>query len=218
MNQVELSASVRDLKISPSRLRAEGKLPGVIYGKGRAAVPLWVSERDIQRILSKHGRNVLMKLDIAGLEQDSTQHAIIKEVQGDTVSRKLLHIDFQRVALDETIRTRVPVVIKGENSVEAAGGIVQYLLRDVEVECLPQAVPSELVLDVSALKPGDSLTVGDIPLPEGVKVLEKPTEAVLTVVTPKTEEAVPAEAAEGPAEPEVVAKGKAKEEEEEGQE
>lgn len=215
MEQVELVAYIRDLKVAPSRLRAEGKLPAVIYGKGRPATPLWVRERDFLKVLSDYGRNVLLKLQVSGPDQSSTEHAIVKEIQRDVVSRKLLHVDFQKVALDEAIRTVVPIVVEGEEAVESSGGVLQYQLREVEVECLPQQVPEELVVDVSSLKPGDSLTVRQLPVPEGVKVINRPDEVVLLVLTPKTAEEAPAAPAAERAEPEVVAKGKAKEEDEE---
>ncbi|MGB9866608.1 MAG: 50S ribosomal protein L25 [Bacillota bacterium] len=215
MEQAELVAYVRDLKVTPSRLRAEGQLPAVIYGKAKASTPLWVSVRDFAKLLDDYGRTVLVKLQINGEDQTFTEHAIIREIQRDVVTGKLLHVDFHKVSLDEPIRTMVPIVVKGEEVVESGGGILQYQLREVEVECLPQQVPEELTVDVSHLKPGDSLTVKQLPLPAGVKVISKPEEVLLLVLSPKAAEEAAAAPATERTEPEVVAKGKAKEEEEE---
>lgn len=200
-------------------LRRSGYVPAIVYGGGRAATAVKIKTRDFQKVMSTgSGRNNLLRLEGAGAANPPT--AVIKEVQVDPVGGSYLHVDFQEINLSEKLHTTVPVTLVGEHAVESRGGIIQHQLWEVEIECLPIQIPDHIRADVGQLNVGDSLTAGQLSLPEGVVLLTDAVEVVVSVVAPKRaveEEPAAAEpgAAAGAAEPEVVKKGKEKDKEEE---
>ncbi len=196
------------------RLRSRGMIPGVLYGTGKKAVPVAVSPREIGAILkSASGENTLFDLDLGG----TRRRVILKEFQREPLRGKLLHADFYEVALDKALEVKVPIELEGVPvGVKLEGGIVDFVTRDLEVECLPADIPAKIVVDISHLELGKHLRVSDLKLPDKVKVLVEPDVVVAHVVLPRAEvvaEAAPAEAVpteEGAAaEPEVIKKGKA---------
>ena len=201
------------------KARREGRIPGVLYGHGETPIPVSVGARDLQVALHHHrGGNPIVNLALAGSEYT----ALIRDAQYDPVSHEVLHLDFQHISLTETIEVRVPVRLTGTAvGVKDSGGILETILRDLEVRCLPTAIPTAIDVDVSALNIGDSVHVRDLSIPD-VTILSDADATVATVVPPTVMEEKPAEAVEGEvgvtaAEPEVIAKGK-KEEGEEGAE
>ena len=177
-----------------------------------------VDPKALQKVLrSEAGRNAILKLDIA--DQGST-NAILKSWQVDPVKESFLHADFYRIAMDVAIRVTVPVVTKGEaRGVKVEGGILELILREIEVECLPGDIPERIEIDVTDLGINGAVRISDLPITEKVRVLEPPDQVVVHVVSVKEEAAAApaAVAAEGeaaaPAEPEVMKKGKKEEEE-----
>jgi large subunit ribosomal protein L25 len=192
------------------RLRRQGLIPAILYGARVEPTPLALSPREVNRALQDHaGGGVLVQLRLP--DQAETQAAIIRELQFDPVRETLLHVDLQAVRMDEEITVEVPIHVVGEAAgVKEQNGILAVLTRNVEITCLPAVIPDRLDIDVSSLRIHDVATAGDLVLPDGVRLVTSPTQAVATVSPPAAEEAPAAVAA--PAEPEVVSERKAPEE------
>jgi large subunit ribosomal protein L25 len=199
------------------RLRASGRVPAVIYGARKNTLVVSVDPKQITRILSSEsGHNTIFDLQVDG----DKSKAMIVDWQFDPLKGKLLHIDLKRIAMDEKIRVMVPIHLVGEAAgVKQQGGILDQVLREVEIECLPSDIPTHIDGDVSELVFGTVLRVKD--LPHGGKLVfitdEDQTVAHITSVKEEvapTPEAVAEAAAAAPAEPEVIKKGKQETEEE----
>ena len=208
-------------KNAARRLRRRGLVPGIVYGGKGENLAVAVDPKALQRVLrSEAGRNAILKLSIA--DHGST-NAILKNWQVDPVKESFLHADFYRIAMDVAIRVTVPIHVLGEaRGVKVDAGILELVIRDIEVECLPGDIPERIAVDVSDLGINQSLRVSDVPIPAKVKVLQAADQVVVHVVAVKEEEAAPAaaaapvaegEAAAPGAEPEVIKKGKKEEEE-----
>jgi large subunit ribosomal protein L25 len=170
------------------RLRANGMIPGVLYGAGKKAHPFTVEERELRRVLTgEHGLHAI--LDVVFDGQKTEHHAVLKEYQLDPVRPRLLHVDLHEVRLDQVIQTQVAVEPVGESPGVKEGGALTLVLREVNVEALPMEVPDRLELEISDMTIGDSLRVADIAVPEGVQLLDDPDSVVATVTPPtKVEE------------------------------
>ena len=202
------------------RLRAAGRVPGVLYGGKDETTPIAVDPRALLRILhSESGANTLIGLQLDGGET----RVLVKEYQLDPVSHQLLHADFYRVAMDRSILVTVPIQLRGEpKSAKQQGGIVDFVTREIEVECLPGDIPEHIAVDISELMMHQGVRVRDLATAGAKwKPLSDPDMMIVHVVTPKAEE-VPAEAEAAavaapavPAEPEVIKKGKVEKPEEE---
>jgi len=196
------------------RYRVAGKVPAVVYGGHRDPVAITVDRKSVSELIQKseHGVRSIFLLKMAGTDQQ--RHAMIKDIQIDPISRKMTHIDFVRVAMDEKVRVTVPVHISGTAIGVKEGGILDWQVRDLHVECLPGAIPDAIDVDVATLAMHTYYRVSDLKPPEGVKVLDDPDRVVVGVTHAKAEaEPVAAEAeAAVPAEPEVIKKGKTEEE------
>jgi large subunit ribosomal protein L25 len=170
------------------RLRANGMIPGVLYGAGNKAHPFTVEERELRRVLTgEHGLHAI--LDVVFDGQKTAHHAVLKEYQLDPVRPSLLHVDLHEVRLDQVIQTQVAVEPVGESPGVKEGGALTLVLREVNVEALPMEVPDRLELDISDMTIGDSLRVADLAVPEGVQLLDDPDSVVATVTPPtKVEE------------------------------
>ena len=216
MAVIPLSGTRRDRlgKGGARKARAAGEIPAVLYGHGEEPVAVSVVARDFEVALRGHkGGNPIVNLGVAG----SDYTAIIRDVQYDPISRAILHLDFQHISLTETIEVNVNVHLIGvPTGVKDGGGILEHILRDVEVRCLPTAIPPSIDVDVAHLAIGDSVHVRDLVV-QDVTILTDADATIATVVPPTVMEEKPAEeaAVEGAAEPEVIAKGKKEEEGEE---
>jgi large subunit ribosomal protein L25 len=196
-------------KNASRRLRKDGGVPGVVYGLDRPPFSVGVGARKIEEVLGlETGRNTIFTLSLTG--QDRSRAVMIKALQRDPVTERLVHVDFVRVDLARTVRVNVPVRLIGiAEGVKSDGGLLEFMHREVEVECLPSDIPEHLDLDVTALRLNQHLSVKDLPITERVTVLDDPEAVVCVVAVPK-EEAAPVveEVAEVAAEPEVIKKGK----------
>jgi len=207
-------------KNAARRLRRRGLVPGIVYGGKGENLAIAVDPKALQRVLrSEAGRNAILKLSIA---DHGSSNAILKNWQVDPVKESFLHADFYRIAMDVAIRVTVPIHVVGEaRGVKVDAGILELVIREIEVECLPGDIPERIAVDVSDLGINQSLRVSDVPIPAKVKVLQAADQVVVHVVAVKEEEAAPAaaapvaegEAAAPGAEPEVIKKGKKEEEE-----
>jgi len=194
------------------RLRTRGLIPGVLYGAKSEATPVSVSPKEIGSILrSATGENTLFDLELGG----SRRKVILKEFQLEPIKGRLLHADFYEVALDKAIEVKVHIELAGlPVGVKVQGGVLDFVTRELEIECLPTDIPEKIVVDVSELELGKLIRVSELKVSDKVKVLTDPGLVIAHVVTPRAEEVAPAaEAApaegEAPAEPEVIKKGKA---------
>jgi large subunit ribosomal protein L25 len=199
-------------KSSNRRLRGRGLIPGILYGAGREAVSVAVSPSDITNVLrSAAGENTLFDLEIGG----ERRKVILKEFQREPIKGELLHADFFEVALDKPIEIDVHIELVGTPvGVKNQGGILDFITRELQIECLPTDIPEKITVDVSELELGKLLRVSEVKLPgDRITLLTDPEVVVAHVVTPRAEvaaaeeEAAEAAAAEG-AEPEVAGKGK----------
>jgi large subunit ribosomal protein L25 len=206
-------------KNEANRLRASGKIPAVVYGarkEGQApeGVPVAVDPKAVLRILhSESGANTLINLKVDGGEA----RVMVKEYQLDPVTHSLLHADFYQLAMDKAITVTVPITLKGEpKGVKLQGGLLDFVTRDVQVQCLPTDIPEHIDVDVSELMLNQSIRLRDLPPSDKWQPVTDGDTMLVHVVMPKAEEsAATAEAAAAPAEPEVAAKkGKPDEKEE----
>ncbi len=194
------------------RLRRSGIVPGVLYG-GAAPEPVAIDPRAVLRIIHGHeGSTQLLTLTFEG--DGGSRMAIIRDLQFDPVTERLLHVDLQEVRADRAITVRVAVHTVGEAAgVKEQKGILSLVLHELDISCLPTNIPERIDADVSALMIGDVLTVADLRAPEGVRILNDPGQAVVTVAPPMAEEApAPAAVPVATAEPEVLTERKPREE------
>ena len=217
-----LDAQTRDTfgKNEARRTRREGKVPAVLYGgAGGGANPIAVSPKELLKILhSESGQNTLISLKLAGA---GDTRVLVKDFQLDPITHEVLHADFYRVAMDKAIQVAIPVVIKGEpKGVKQQGGILEFIRREIEIECPPGDIPEHVDVDVSELMMHQGIRVRDLQGDAKWKPISDPEMMIVHVVTVKAEEPAPAEAAAAAAtapaaaaEPEVIKKGKKEEEE-----
>ena len=210
--QIKLSAQTRPGvgKSAVKKIKTQGAVPAVIYGGKQQPQPLQVGARDIANILAHaSGENVLVDLEIDAAGQKASRMALIQEIQHHPLSGKVLHVDFLAVSADEKITAKIPVESFGEAAgVKNFGGILEQMMRSIEVECFPKDLPDILTVDVSALNIGDTIHVSDIKLPANVAATDLGTLSVFHVVSPAkieaAEEAATAAAAAAPTSPEVL--------------
>ena len=186
------------------RVRVEGKIPAVVYGAGIDSVAVTVDPKVVTKILhSEAGHNTIFDLNVEGA---TLVKAMIVDWQHEPIKGKLLHADFKRIAMDKAMRVSVPVLLTGTAiGVKTAGGVLDQILREVEIECLPGDIPDHLDVDVSGLEMYGAIHISDLPQMGSIKYTLDPTTLVAHVTEIKEE--VVAEVA-APAEPEVAKKGK----------
>ncbi len=194
------------------RLRKSGWIPAVLYSKesksGKVEL-LKLEAREFEKLLHvRHASHHLLSLSVEGTER----RGIIKDIQRNPIKNEVRHVDFYEVKADQKISLSVPVVIQGEAKGVKEGGILEIVTSELEIECLPEAIPEAIVVDVTNLEIGDALHVREILVPQGVSVAESPDEVVVVITPPEVvEEMVPSEGEV--AEPKVIGKGKAEKEE-----
>ena len=186
--QEELSLNVKRRetvgKNNNRRLRKAGEVPAVVYGDGRETLAIQVDDRHAQRLLRDGGDNAVFLLALEGTDQQ--RHAMVRDIQYDALTGRLVHIDFMRIDLSQKVKVNVPVSLVGvPEGVKNEGGIVDFITRELEVECLPTAIPTELEIDISELHIGQHVEAGAIELPDGVELLEDPTRTLASVNIPK---------------------------------
>lgn len=196
-------------KNAARRVRVAGKIPAVLYGAGHEPVAVEVDPKQISKILfSEAGHNTIFDVEIAGLP---TTKAMIVDWQREPINDRLIHIDLKRIALDKTLRLKVRVKLLGVPvGVKTSGGILDHVLREVEIECLPADIPSHIDVDVSELGLHGVIRVSDLPHSGSIKFLNANDATVAHVVSIR-EEAAPAADAVAVAEPDVAKKGKPEE-------
>ena len=215
--QVKLKAEKRTVvgRNAIKKIKAQGLVPGVIYGSQGEPIALQVEAPALTNVLAHAlSEHVLVELEIADGSQSTNRLALIQEVQHHPLRPELLHVDFHAVSATEKITSEVPIEAVGDAlGVRTFGGLLEHSLRTLEVECFPQDLPEIVRIDVTNLNIGESLHVRDIPLPSGVESLTPADLTVVSVVASRVGEEV-TETAEAPAAPEVITekKGEAKQE------
>ena len=185
--RVKLQVQERDSRGSAEsrRLRKQGLIPGVLYGRGKTPHPISIEERELRRVLTGgQGLHAILDVTLAG--QKTTHPSILKEYQQHPVKGGIIHIDLQEVRLDQPIQTAVVVTLVGEAAGTKEGGVLSQVVNEVNVEALPLEVPQHIEVDVSGLHIGESLRLSDIEAPAGVTFLDDPEETVLASVTQPT--------------------------------
>jgi large subunit ribosomal protein L25 len=224
--ETTLAATRRETigKNEARRTRRSGLVPAVLYGAtsdgaAKDATPIAVNPRALLRILhSESGANTLISLQLAGA---GDTRVLVKEYQLDPLTHEVLHADFYRVAMDRVIQVTIPVVVKGEpKGVKQQGGVLEFIRREIEIECLPGDIPENVEVNVDELMMNQGIRVRELAVNPKWKPISDPDMMLVHVIMPKAEEApAPAEAAAAapvaPAEPEVIKKGKKEEAEEE---
>ncbi|MBI5416342.1 50S ribosomal protein L25 [Candidatus Poribacteria bacterium] len=219
MEQIELVVQKRESsgKGAVRKMRNVGQIPGILYGKNNN-LNIVINKVDFSRIIATHkSDHAILSIKIKDTNDSTidTKSVIVKEIQRNPITENIIHVDFQHIALDQKLRTRVPVVLTGKPEGVKEGGILEHLMHEIEIECLPLDIPEHITVDVSRLKLGEPYHIKDIPAIDKIKIVssgDKPFAVVSTVrkedeVVKKEETAAAATTA---AQPEIVnKKGKA---------
>ncbi len=213
MEKIALTAQVRERagKGVARGLRRNQMVPAILYSHGKS-MPIAMGDKDVVKVFNTEGgEHALINLKLEGAKGAAERLALIKDYQLDPISGKLIHVDLMEVALDEKVEIEVAVHITGESAGVKEGGIFQYGLRSLQIECLPGQIPDSIEVDISALKINESLHVRDIKLANGIRILADPDATVATVQPPMSEAKLEAMLTATPAtteaaEPELVKK------------
>ena len=225
MQEIDLDVQKRDAtgKGHNRRLRSTGQIPAVVYGAGRETVTIQVERRALLENLKKGGgENTIFLLKLG--DTGKSRHAMIRDLQIDPVSRQIVHVDFQRILMDQKVRVQVPIELVGTAfGVKNEGAILDFVSRQVAVECLPADIPPKIFLDVTEVHVNQHVEAKDLPIPAGATLLEEPDRVIVScahsrveveVAAAATPEAGAEELLEAePTEPEVIKRGKAVDEE-----
>ena len=225
MEKVKMAASPRE-EVGKSRVKALRRtefVPGVLYKGGKDALSIKLRKREMHDALqTEAGENVLISLTIENKDDKKGKKdhtCIIKEIQRDPLKDDIIHVDLNEISLTDKLKVKVPVSSHGEpEGVVKDEGVLEHVIWEVEVECLPADIPKKIEVEVSAMKIGDAIYVKDLKVPQGVKILNDPELTVLSVAAPAKDEVVAEVPSEETAEPEVITKGKKDEEEGEAEE
>jgi large subunit ribosomal protein L25 len=205
-NTVEAKLREASDKNAARRLRTTGMIPAVLYGAKKDPRAIAVDPKQILKILrSASGHNTIFEINVEG-EQDK---AMVVDWQYEPMKGNLLHVDLKRIAMDQAMRLSVPVRLTGEaKGAKEEGGLLDLVLREIQIECLPSDIPSHISVDVTNLGRGESIRVSDLPQNTSVKYMNDPDATVVHITFVKEEVAAPVEAVATAAEPEVIKKGK----------
>jgi len=202
-------------KSAAKKVRKEGAVPAILYGKETVPIPIAVNLVDFKKALSTEaGENTLLELHINRDQEEITKLALLRDIQFDYLTSRPIHFDFQEVLMKEKLTVKVPVKIIGKAyGVKDEHGILEEILREIEIECLPADIPNSFEVDVTNLGIGDSIHVSDLAVSENITILHDADETIITIISPTVEKV---EEAPAPAEAEVGAPGAEAEGKEEG--
>ena len=189
MENLSLSVDKRTQtgKSGARAVRRAGNIPGVVYGI-QDSTPLSIKPKELETLLgTRAGANVVFQLNVEG-EAVPERPVIVKELQRDPMRGDILHADFLEIRMDEKIEIAVPLSLSGEPPGEKMGGTISQLLRELEISCLPNAIPEQIEVDISEVEIGDVIHVRDLQIPEGVELVADPDDPVMTVIVPVEEE------------------------------
>jgi len=210
MEKLKIEAKKREStgKEYAGKIRRQGLIPGILYKEGNS-IPLEFKEIDLIHLFHKaHSENIVTEIEVIDGGKKNIKTAMLKDVDYDVIKRNIIHVDFQEISLDEVMKVKVPLEVKGEAiGVKRDGGVLDHLLWEVEVECKAVQIPEKIEVIVDDLEIGDAIHLSDLKVPESVKLIGALDKVVLHVVAPRAEiveEAAPVEAAEETQEPEVI--------------
>lgn len=212
MEEITLDVQIREKTGSKGvrDVRAQGGIPAIVYGGGKGPTAIHLNRRNMEKIMRQHsGQNLVFHMNVMeGDKKLRDYSAILKDEQRHPVREDILHLDFQRISLDDEVEVQVRLDFRGEAPGVKQGGSLEHAMWEIDALCLPKNIPEKIVVDISKMEIGDVLTVAELVLPEGVKTDHDPESVVATVAAPMKEE----EDAEGgvaaDAEPEVIKKEK----------
>ena len=202
--QVKIKEDTRSLKARKHRV--SGLIPAILYGHKQESMMFLLNEKEFSTVLNTEAKMVNLKWN------GSEEITLIKDVQFDTFGRKILHVDFVRIALTEKVTTHVPVVLYGTSQGVKEGGILDHALKEIEIECLPTEIPKNIRINISELAIGNTIHISDLELPANAKVLGNPDAIVVSVHFAAEEKETPEE--EASSEPEIISARKPEKEEE----
>ncbi len=211
MAEIALKSHVRKERgtYGVKRLRAQGKVPGIVYGKEIEPVSIELEGQDVYALT--HGshaaslESVIVSLEIEDGGKNEPRPTLITEIQHHPITGDILHIDFHQISLTEKIHARIPIVTLGESPGVSAGGILEHAMRELDISCRAMDLPEEAKLDISELGLGESIHVRDVDLGPNVEILNDPDLSVISVTVPRAElEVAVVEAEEEAEEPEVI--------------
>ncbi len=217
MEQLELHAQPRQVVGKKVKaLRRKGFVPGILYGHQVGSLPLLFNHREIESAVKQTSSSTLIELHVEGQEEPFT--AVFRDMQRDILKHNVTHVDLLALDLTETVRVQIPLVFTGSApAVQEQGGVLLQILNEIEVEALPMALVPSIEIDISGVTDiGETITVGDLDLAEGITVLTSPTEVIMqvTTITEEPEEEELEAALEEPGEVEVITEAKEEGEEE----
>lgn len=214
MEQVQLTAEIRNKtgKECCRKVRAQGDIPAVLYGGNRAPIHITINRKSLEHLLATTGKNVLIDLSFDNSKDIPIQTVILKEKQQHQVKGNIIHADFCRVSLEEKLVINVPIKLTGKPKGVKEGGILEHHLWEVEIECLPTLIPKNVDVNISHLGIDESITIKDLTLKEGLKILNDQEEIIVSIVVPKEEVVKEAEAEAEANEPTVIKEKKRPEE------
>jgi large subunit ribosomal protein L25 len=183
VSQVTLKSKYREKsgKGVARQLRFAGRVPGVIYGPTIQPFGIELDHKELDTLVRAHGRNPIISLTIEGSPHGTEHLCMIKDIQKDIYQTEILHLDLRRVDLTETIEVSVPITLEGEQVLRAKGGILEQMVRGIRVKTVPNKIPDSVNVDISHLKIGQTVTVGQVQLPEGVALSHDPDAAIVNV-------------------------------------
>lgn len=202
-SSLRVKPRIRIGKSGAREVRKEGNIPAILYGRGEDPVPLVVRPDELKRALSNNaGINTVLELEIDGSEPPAKRFSMVKEVQRDPIKNRVIHLDFLAIDMKKSIRVKVPVTTLGRSEGERRGGMLEKLMRTIDLECLPSDIPDLIEIDVSSLDIGGFVDIGELELGEGVKPIRDGSEKVVQVIAQRSIEDVEAEEEEEEAEAE----------------
>lgn len=192
-------------------LRNKNEVPGVIYSRNKGTMHISIPLNELKNVLKIGGTNELIKVNIKNNDESEKKNVLLKDIQKHIITEKILHVDLYEVFENQYIKTKVPVLVTGKAKGIEIGGILQIVTRELNIKCLPTAIPKHIEIDVTNLTIGHTLHVRDIKPISGIEFIDTPETPVVHVMVPAKEELAQPTAAEAPvssAEPEVIKKGK----------
>lgn len=161
-------------------LRDEGYIPAVIYSKDMNTLPIKIHRQEAEGYVRRYGENSLVDLNIGG----NSYTTLIKEIQSDPLTKRIIHIDFQKVTEDQRIHVKIPIVLQGKQQIEGGKAILQQQISDIEIECAAGSIPRKLEMDISSFRPGDILRVADIEISEEFHIVHDPQTIIASLSMP----------------------------------
>jgi large subunit ribosomal protein L25 len=200
MGEMSIAVELRDGKGKEfnRKLRAAGRVPGVVYGGGKEAISVTLDPVTLERKLKASHAGINTLIDLEGAATVAGRTVMVKDLQREPIRGTIMHADFFEIDQTRTLQVTIPIHVEGSPPGVLLGGVLEHALREVEMACLPGAIPDELVIDIGALEIGDSIHVRDLALPSGVEMISDGDLSVVSVIAPKAEEEIePVEGEEG---------------------